>query len=55
MASISSRIHNDDIIYPSAAGFVLVHLACEATGRTGVADTRDTAGPEFWQRQTSAT
>ena len=35
MASISSRIHNDDIIYPSAVGFVLVHLACLAVFWTG--------------------
>ncbi len=35
MASISSRIHNDDIIYPSAVAFVLVHLACLAVFWTG--------------------
>ncbi len=36
MGTISSRIHNDDIIYPSAVGFVLVHLACLAVFWTGV-------------------
>jgi stearoyl-CoA desaturase (delta-9 desaturase) len=35
MSSISSRIHNDDIIYPSALAFVLVHLACLAIFWTG--------------------
>ncbi len=35
MSTISSRIHNDDIIYPSAIGFVLVHLACLAVFWTG--------------------
>jgi stearoyl-CoA desaturase (delta-9 desaturase) len=36
MSTISSRVHNDDIIYPSAIAFVLVHLACFAVFWTGV-------------------
>ena len=35
MSTISSRIHNDDIIYPSAVAFVLVHVACLAVFWTG--------------------
>ncbi len=35
MATFSSRIHNDDIIYPSALAFVLVHVACLAVFWTG--------------------
>ncbi len=36
MASLSSRIHNDDIIYPNALSFLLVHLACVAVFWTGL-------------------
>jgi stearoyl-CoA desaturase (delta-9 desaturase) len=39
MTSLSSRIHNDDIIYPSALAFVLVHLACLAVFWTGFRGT----------------
>ena len=37
--SLTEHLHHDDIIYPSATGFVLVHLACLGALWTGVTVT----------------
>jgi stearoyl-CoA desaturase (delta-9 desaturase) len=41
-------LHHDDIIYPSAIGFVLVHLACFAALWTGVSATSLTLCVAFY-------